>query len=155
MYSLGTVVILIRERNKLLLAMKKRGFGEGKWNGPGGKCEPGEAPLQTAMRECQEEVGVVPVGLEQVAALHFTMNSLQESIKSTVYMCNAYKGILRETDEMRPQWFDIADIPYDNMWQDDIYWMPAVLAGRKVSGSFTFDASDTLVESVLKEVESF
>lgn len=28
---------------------------------------------------------------------------------------------------MRPQWFDIADIPFDNMWPDDRVWFPRML----------------------------
>ena len=53
--SRRTVVFLIRE-NQVLLAMKKRGFGEGKWNGVGGKLDPGETVEQALVRECQEEI---------------------------------------------------------------------------------------------------
>jgi len=32
---------------------------------------------------------------------------------------------------MRPQWFDFADIPYDQMWEDDRLWLPMVLQGQE------------------------
>ena len=35
-------LLFLRRDGQILLAMKKRGFGEGKWNGVGGKVEPGE-----------------------------------------------------------------------------------------------------------------
>lgn len=35
----NTLVFVFNPQNQVLLAMKKRGFGEGKWNGSGGKVE--------------------------------------------------------------------------------------------------------------------
>jgi 8-oxo-dGTP pyrophosphatase MutT (NUDIX family) len=40
----ATLVFVFNPAGDILLAMKKRGFGEGKWNGAGGKVEPGETP---------------------------------------------------------------------------------------------------------------
>lgn len=59
---------------------------------------------------------------------------------------------------MRPQWFcaqlaedtadpDVADlpqIPYDNMWADDIYWMPQLLRGTPFAGRMDFAKNGTL-----------
>lgn len=42
----------------VLLGLKKRGFGTGKWNGFGGKVEPGETIRQAAIREMKEEAGI-------------------------------------------------------------------------------------------------
>ena len=53
----GTLVYLFKE-NRILLAMKKRGFGEGKWNGPGGKILGHETPKEAAIREVMEEIGI-------------------------------------------------------------------------------------------------
>ena len=50
-------LVLLREDNRVLLGMKKRGFGVGKWNGFGGKLEPGETVLEAAAREVKEECG--------------------------------------------------------------------------------------------------
>lgn len=48
LYSL----VLIRDipNDNILLGYKKRGFGMGKWNGMGGKVEPGESVLDGAIR---------------------------------------------------------------------------------------------------------
>lgn len=51
--------------------MKKRGFGAGRWNGTGGKVEAGETAQQATKRETEEEIGVLPHGLEEVARLNF------------------------------------------------------------------------------------
>lgn len=149
-----TVLLLIIEDGKILLAMKKRGFGKGRWNGVGGKLEPGETPEQACIRECQEEIEVTPGPLEKVAEHHFRLNSLSETITTHTYITRSYSGTPTETEEMAPQWFAIADIPYNEMWQDDVYWLPAVLSGRKLSTNFVFDAEDIMQSAEITEVDT-
>ncbi|PBC25997.1 28S ribosomal protein S23 [Apis cerana cerana] len=43
-------LVFIRKSTEILLGLKKRGFGKDKWNGFGGKIEPGESILHGAMR---------------------------------------------------------------------------------------------------------
>ena len=38
----STLVFVFNKQKQILLAMKKRGFGVGKWTGAGGKVEDGE-----------------------------------------------------------------------------------------------------------------
>ncbi|HEU5121728.1 MAG TPA: hypothetical protein VFT59_02690, partial [Candidatus Saccharimonadales bacterium] len=62
-----------------------------------------------------------------------------------VYLCDEWEGEPVETEEMAPEWFRLADIPYGDMWQDDTHWLPQVLAGDKIYGQFTFDKDDNLL----------
>ena len=55
---------LVYQPPKILLGMKKRGFGVGRWNGFGGKVKDGETVKQTVKREMEEEVGIVPKSFE-------------------------------------------------------------------------------------------
>lgn len=68
-----TLVFVFNPKNQILLAMKKRGFGEGKWNGAGGKVDPGETIIQAASRELREETGIniIPEKMEARGILHF------------------------------------------------------------------------------------
>lgn len=151
--DLHTTIMLVTDNRTVLLAMKKRGFGVGKWNGPGGKLEPGESPLDGAVRECKEEVGITPLNPTERATLRFELGSLKQTILCHVFLATRCKGTPVETEEMRPQQFAFADIPYDTMWQDDIYWLPAVLAGRKLEGTFEFDTNDTLISFTVRETQ--
>ena len=70
----NATLMLIVDENKILLGMKKRGFGEGKWNGFGGKVNEGETIEEAAIREMKEEAGVIvdKNHMEKVAELCFT-----------------------------------------------------------------------------------
>jgi len=148
-------LLFLRRDNEILLAMKKRGFGANRYNGVGGKVDPGETIEQALIRECQEEINVTPTSYRQVAEHDFIQNEGDDPWRMYVhvYMCDQWQGEPVETEEMAPEWFDISKIPYDKMWQDDEYWLPQVLAGDKVFGKFTFDENDAMLTHDIKLVE--
>jgi len=150
-------LLFLRRDNHILLAMKKRGFGEGRWNGVGGKVEDGETIEAAMIRETQEEIGVTPTTFEKVGDIRF-----DEYFKGTptlmhvhVFIATGWTGEPTESDEMAPQWFAIDDIPYDTMWSDDIFWLPQVLAGKKIDADFKLDAADVIIEYTVNDVVGF
>lgn len=139
-------LVLVDSGEAVLLGMKKRGFGEGRWNGFGGKVEEGETVVAAAYRELQEEVGIVATELLQIGLLTFSFASDEALVLEVhVFQATAFTGDPVETEEMRPAWFLYDAIPYDDMWPDDRYWLPIVLQGRCVSGAFHFDAPASLI----------
>lgn len=150
-------ICLLRKGDQVLLAMKKRGFGVGKWNGVGGKVKEGETAKQGAIRETQEEIGVTPEVLQKVAILDFLFPDVpaekEWGQQVTVFMIDKWEGEPKESEEMAPKWFKIKDIPYDQMWSDDIYWMPKVLAGQKVKGKFIFSGEGELKEHFIEKLD--
>jgi 8-oxo-dGTP diphosphatase len=140
-----TLLFLVRD-DEVLLAMKKRGFGAGKWNGVGGKLEPGETIEQALVRECQEEINVTPKSWRKVAEHDFVQDATTAPWHMYVHAYIAYdwEGKPTETEEMRPQWFKFSHIPYAEMWDDDELWLERVLAGETLKGSFTFDEQNRM-----------
>ena len=133
----ATLCFIIRD-GQVLLIHKKRGLGSGYMNGPGGRIEPGETALAAAIRETQEEIGVTPNGLEEIGQLFFQfLDGFR--IHVTVFAASGCEGQLCETDEAKPQWTALDDIPYDRMWQDDPHWLPLLLSRNKFRGFFLFD----------------
>ncbi|MBP7060931.1 MAG: 8-oxo-dGTP diphosphatase [Candidatus Moranbacteria bacterium] len=146
---------LAMKDDKILLGMKKRGFGLGRWNGFGGKVEEGETIEVAAKRETLEECGIEVTLMEKVGIHEFEFADKRGDILEVhVFRVNAWTGEPKETEEMRPQWYTIDAIPYDEMWPDDIHWIPVFLAGKKFRTKFLFGVGDQVLETDVKEVEA-
>ncbi len=155
MKTIETTLVFCVKDDQILLAMKKRGLGAGKWNGAGGKIEPGETPEAAMIRECQEEIGVTPTAYRLVAFHDFILDADTDHAwhqPNYAYLCTQWQGEPVETEEMRPQWFRQDEIPFDTMWPDDIDWLPLVLEGKLLRTTFTFSAEQSLLEQHIEEV---
>ncbi len=156
----ATLLFLIKEYEHaitdILLGMKKRGFGAGKWNGVGGKVAEGESIEDAAKRETQEEIGVRVSNLSKVAELSFIFpynSSWNQNIH--VYFSSAWEGEPVESEEMSPNWFPVAQIPFSEMWPDDQFWLPNILRRESVRGRFVFAEGDRIQEQEVEIVQHF
>jgi len=148
----ATVCFVLDEEGspRVLLAEKKRGFGKGKLNGPGGKLHDGETPEDGVVREVHEEVGITICrsGLQYAGCLTFRFPS-RPTYDHRVHVFRAvrWRGTAAESEEMKPEWFSVHDLPFERMWQDDAYWLPLVLNGKQVNGTFVFGQDNESVVS--------
>ncbi len=134
--------------DEILLAMKKRGFGIGRWNGVGGKVKEGESVEDAAIREINEEIGVEvkKEDMETVAKLEFIfVNKPEWNQEVCVYFISKWIGEPTESEEMKPQWYMKTDLPFDKMWEDDPNWLPRVIKGERVKGYFSFDENQKML----------
>lgn len=149
----GTLLFLRKGeggKQEILLALKKRDFGIGKWNGVGGKVLPGESIEDAVRREAGEEIGVVPGAIMKVAELTFynpPRPGKDVDFQCHIYFCEEWSGEPKESDEMRPQWFDVRNLPFNDMWADDPLWLPRVIAGEKLRGAVRLDVNSKITEA--------
>lgn len=139
-------------RRELLLGLKKRGFGTGKWVGLGGHIEPGETPEQAAAREVAEESGLVvePQRLVHMAALTFLFPARPGwDCSADVFAAPDFAGEAAESGELVPRWFGVDALPLAGMWDDARYWLPRVLAGEQVRATVTFAADCATVARIV------
>lgn len=144
-----TLVFLMRD-DELLLGMKKRGFGAGRWNGLGGKVRANESIEAAALRELAEEVDVrAEVGdLQKRAVVRFHSPSF-EGIEMHVYRLCRWQGEPKESEEMRPTWYKLNQLPFDSMWPDDPFWLPRFIDGDEFTTEFWFDEHDQVLRHEL------
>lgn len=150
-----TLLFLVKD-GRVLLGMKKRGFGAGRWNGVGGKLDPGETVEQALVRECQEEIGVTPKEFVKMAEIVFDEHhkGTREYMHVHVFVSAAWDGKPNETEEMAPKWFLTSGLPFKDMWPDDPYWLPQVLAGKRLNCTFVLDDRDQIVSHTIKEIDN-
>jgi 8-oxo-dGTP diphosphatase len=139
----ATLLFVIRD-GEILLMEKKRGLGAGKINGPGGKIDPGETPLDCAIRETREELCITALRPVKMGELHFAMSDVPD-ILCHVFLARDFKGRPEETEEAKPLWCRLDDIPYDRMWTDDVFWLPLLLDGRTFHGRFVFSGEEEIL----------
>ena len=145
---------LIEQEGNRLLGMKKRGFGAGRWNGFGGKVEPNESIEEATIRETQEEAGVTPLQLRKLGIIEFYFLETKDLLEVHIFKSTLYEGEVGESEEMRPKWFTYDEVPFADMWKDDIFWFPYFRENQSFRGRFSFNTDDEIVEHELYEVEA-
>jgi len=150
---------VINQGDSVLLGMKKRGFGAGRWNGFGGKVEVGETIEEAALREVREEVGIALLDVKELGVIEFSFLSEEAKVLEVhIFKATKFEGEPVETEEMRPKWFDVKDIPFNQMWKDDPIWFPYLLENKSFKGKFLFDKPATaehegkIIEQSIEEI---
>lgn len=134
---------------ELMLMRKKRGLGAGKIVAPGGRLEPGETPRDCAVREVEEELCITPTGVSCAGEHRFQFLD-GYAIHVFVFRAEGFRGEPAETDEGRPLWTPEDRIPYGEMWEDNAFWLPLLLAGQPFSGRWVFE-DDRVLDHALED----
>ena len=136
---------------EILLGYKKTGFGAGKVTGFGGKVEPTETVIQAAARELREETGlrVSEQDLHPVGQFFFLFPAKPGwSQEVHVYLVRRWEGTPQEGREMVPAWYAVGALPIEKMWQDGTHWLPPILAGERIQGTFRFQQDNETIEEM-------
>ena len=154
-------LVFVHKEDEILLAMKKGRFGEGRYNGFGGKKEEQDKTLRDcAIRETEEEAKIRVKNLSYMGRILFKfLDSEEDDHEVHIYDTSEYEGDPEETEEMCPQWFKKNNMPYDEMWSADRYWMPLLFYQKKFVGEVHFKEEGVAYHNIeevstLEEVES-
>lgn len=76
-------------------------------------------------------VGIEIKNLDKMGIIEFKFQGKPEILEVHIFKSNSFLGKPTESEEMRPQWFKTDEIPFNDMWPDDKYWLPLFLDGKK------------------------
>ncbi|MBU1245447.1 MAG: 8-oxo-dGTP diphosphatase [Nanoarchaeota archaeon] len=154
MTRIETVATVYRHPRILLGKKINNKFGAGKYNGFGGGIEDDDEDIfATAIRETEEEAGITLINPDRMGRILFRFQSDEQDHDVHFFRARKYLGTPRETDEMIFRWFNINNIPYDQMWPSDRYWFPLLLEGTRFLGEVLFGSDQQVIEHILKGYE--
>jgi len=102
---------LIERDGRVLVAQRPPGKAlAGKWEFPGGKVEPGEAPAACLVRELREELGVdVSIGAALPATVHRYSPTVR-AIRLLPFRCEIVAGEPHAREHSALRWCTLAEV---------------------------------------------
>uniref|UniRef100_A0A0G4G249 Oxidized purine nucleoside triphosphate hydrolase n=1 Tax=Chromera velia CCMP2878 TaxID=1169474 RepID=A0A0G4G249_9ALVE len=149
----SVVFVYNEDKTEMLMGYKKIGFGQGKYNGFGGKKEDWETTTECAYRELAEESGLIAHNMKLEGLLRSTREE-PDSLLMDVYMFSTdrWEGTITESDEMAPVWFPVSEIPFHSMWPDNKEWFNLILEDERFIASFVYNDRDEVVAGDVRVV---
>jgi 8-oxo-dGTP diphosphatase len=138
---IGTLCYL-RQGGKTLMVhriKKPNDMHQGKWNGLGGKLEPGETPEECAIREIYEESGLVMHNLVYKGLLTFPGFANEEDWYAFVFTGTEFSGELIDSPEGRLEWVEDDRLLNLNLWEGDRLFIPWLDRPGVFSGKLTYE----------------
>lgn len=130
----------IRQGGKTLMLRRdkrEKDFHKGKYNGIGGKFEPGETPEECLIREIREETGLEAKSYRYEGLLTFPLFDGVEDWYTFVYTVDAFDGDLTECDEGSLHWIPDSDLPKLNLWEGDPHFLRWIYAKEDPAAVFS------------------
>lgn len=138
--KLATLCYLRRDGHTLMIHRVKKAndMHEGKWNGLGGKLNPGESPEESAVREIFEESGLRASNPQLKGFLTFPEFSQDEDWYVFVFVVRDFEGELIDSPEGNLRWVEDDELTALNLWEGDAIFLPLLDRAGTFSGKFTY-----------------
>ncbi len=111
---------------------------EGKWNGLGGKLEPGESPEECVIREVKEESGLTIISPTLKGFITFPMFDSVDDWYVFVFTAENYSGVIMDSDEGVLEWIPNKKITELNLWDGDKIFMNWLNESKFFSAKFNY-----------------
>jgi 8-oxo-dGTP diphosphatase len=137
--KLATLCYVQRGNQVLMLHRIKKAndIHQGKWNGLGGKLEPGESPERCVIREVREESGL-EISQPQYRGLLVFVDFKEEDWYVWVYTASRFAGELTESAEGALAWVDADKITSLPLWESDHVFLPWLQQPGVFSARFVY-----------------
>ena len=127
---------------------KENDYHRGKWNGLGGKFEPGESPEECAVREIKEESGLNVKSIKMKGFITFPIFDGIEDWHVFVFVIDDYNGELIDSNEGNLGWIPNEELININLWEGDKYFIPWLFEDNFFSAKFIYEDGKYLSHTV-------
>ncbi len=135
-------LVYVKQDGKTLMLHKAKGFQKGKWNGLGGKLEPGESPEECMRREVFEESGLAVKKAQLKGFLTWPQFDEEDDWYAFVYVVTDFSGELKASDEGELHWIPNEEVMDLNLYDGDRVFLPWLEKNRLFSGKFRYEKGE-------------
>ncbi|MCF6269959.1 MAG: 8-oxo-dGTP diphosphatase [Melioribacteraceae bacterium] len=148
--KLATLLYVQKDDKTLMLYRNKKenDYHEGKWNGLGGKFELGESPEECAIRELEEESGLIAKKLQLKGHITFPMFDGKDDWYVFVFTIPEFEGELIECSEGHLEWIPNAELTKLNLWEGDKHFIHWLFQDNFFSAKFNYENGEFVDYSI-------
>jgi 8-oxo-dGTP diphosphatase len=149
--KLATLCYLKADGKTLMIhrIKKENDMHQGKWNGLGGKLDPGESPEECVIREVREESGLVIVKPHLKGVLTFPKFAKNEDWYAFVYLAREFSGYMIDSTEGVLKWIRNDRLLELDLWAGDYIFLPWLEQPGFFSGKFIYQSGELLDYNVV------
>ncbi len=140
--KLATLCYIMSKDKKSTLMIfrnkKDNDYHKGKWNGLGGKFEPGESPEECARREIFEESGLIVQSLNLKGVITFPLFDGKEDWYVFMFTTDDFSGKLIDSPEGTLEWIPDEKLTEINLWEGDKIFIPWLFQEKFFSAKFNY-----------------
>lgn len=138
--QLATLCYVIDKDKTLMLhrTKKRDDVHEGKWNGLGGKFDPGETPEECVIREVKEESGLNIKNPRLHGFITFPMFDGKKDWYVFMFTATEFKGKLIDSHEGKLEWIQNDKLLGLNLWEGDRIFIPWLFQEKFFSAKFDY-----------------
>jgi 8-oxo-dGTP diphosphatase len=126
-----TTLMIFRNR-------KQNDFHEGKWNGLGGKLDPGESPEDCVIREVEEESGLKIRNPRMHGFITFPLFDGIDDWYVFLFTAEEFSGNLISSAEGELQWIPDDKLTQLNLWDGDKIFIEWLFQDKFFSAKFIY-----------------
>ena len=140
---LATLCYVKRDGYTLMVYRNKKAddIHQGKWNGLGGKFEPGEGPEECVKREVLEESGL-QIREPNLHGLLMFANFKGQDWYVFVFTAHDFNGELIDSPEGRLEWIPDEKLTALNLWPSDQIFFPWLENRNFFSAKFIYEGEE-------------
>ena len=137
----ATLIYVQKDNHTLMLHRNKRenDYHKGKWNGLGGKTEPGESPEECAIRELYEESGLKAKKMQMNGFITFPLFDGVNDWHVFLFTVTEFEGELIDCNEGHLEWIPNEKLTELNLWEGDKIFIPWLFEDRFFSAKFIYE----------------